>query len=45
VKHRDGMPGEQIAGLNVPAGVPLVYQLTSAGVLGSARKRARVRDL
>ena len=26
-KHLDGIPAEQIAGLNVPTGIPLLYEL------------------
>ena len=27
VKHLDGIPGDEIVGLNIPTGVPLVYEL------------------
>jgi 2,3-bisphosphoglycerate-dependent phosphoglycerate mutase len=27
VKHLDGISDEQIAGLNIPTGIPLVYEL------------------
>jgi 2,3-bisphosphoglycerate-dependent phosphoglycerate mutase len=30
VKHLDGISGDQIAGLNIPTGIPLVYELDSA---------------
>jgi 2,3-bisphosphoglycerate-dependent phosphoglycerate mutase len=30
VKHLDGISDEDIAGLNIPTGVPLVYRLDSA---------------
>jgi 2,3-bisphosphoglycerate-dependent phosphoglycerate mutase len=29
VKHLDGISDEDIAGLNIPTGIPLVYQLDS----------------
>ncbi|MEO6826317.1 MAG: phosphoglyceromutase [Microbacteriaceae bacterium] len=31
VKHLDGISDEDIAGLNIPTGIPLVYQLDEAG--------------
>ncbi len=30
VKHLDGVPDEDIAGLNIPTGIPLVYELDDA---------------
>jgi 2,3-bisphosphoglycerate-dependent phosphoglycerate mutase len=30
VKHLDGISGEQIAGLNIPTGIPLVYERDGA---------------
>jgi 2,3-bisphosphoglycerate-dependent phosphoglycerate mutase len=27
VKHLDGIPEEEIVGLNIPTGIPLVYEL------------------
>lgn len=33
VKHLDGISDEEIAGLNIPTGIPLVYTLDEAGVV------------
>jgi phosphoglycerate mutase, BPG-dependent, family 1 len=30
VKHLDGMSDEEIVGLNIPTGIPLVYELDDA---------------
>jgi 2,3-bisphosphoglycerate-dependent phosphoglycerate mutase len=30
VKHLEGIPDDEIAGLNIPTGIPLVYELNRA---------------
>jgi 2,3-bisphosphoglycerate-dependent phosphoglycerate mutase len=32
VKHLDAISDEEIASLNIPTGIPLLYELTAAGV-------------
>jgi 2,3-bisphosphoglycerate-dependent phosphoglycerate mutase len=34
VKHLDGITDDEIAGLNIPTGIPLVYEMKGSTVLG-----------
>ena len=40
VKHLDGISDEAIAGLNIPTGIPLRYDLDDDAAPGQARRRA-----
>ena len=50
VKHLDGVPDEEIAGLNIPTGIPLVYRLdahfrpASSGYLGDPATAAAAAE-
>ena len=50
VRHLDGVPDEEIAGLNIPTGIPLVYRLdarfrpVSSGYLGDPEAAAAAAE-